>query len=396
MKRRRFLHQAAAIGGGLALARAGLAQSGVSAPAPEMAYDTLHVAPRDAAPTDSSAATPEPAVTIAAGGDVVLGYNLQDHFDRELEAGAAPEALHALYFAGVRRLLEPADLAIVNLECPFTGRGVKLVKNFNFRARPELVEILKRGSVDVVTIANNHTMDWGVEGLDDTLATLDGAGIACFGAGHDLAAARAPLIVERNGLRIGFLGYYFQSKKNMLEPEAMYALPHRPGVAGCYVDLACMKRMVREDVAALVPRVDAAIPFFHWGKEGSYAVQPYQRQLARLCVDLGCRAVLGAHPHRVQAIEVYRGAPIFYSLANFVYGGIKEPSDPLSFVARLRVTKAAATCDVVPIQITRWPEAPFQPFPLEGEALETELARLAGLSRAVGRTLPQLAGIAAR
>jgi poly-gamma-glutamate synthesis protein (capsule biosynthesis protein) len=396
MKRRTFLKRAAALGGGMVLAPAALAQQGVSTPAPEAAYDTLRLAPAEIAPTDSSVAAGEPGVTIAAGGDVVLGYNLQDHVDRELAAGTPREALWPLYFAGVRALLEPADLAIVNLECPFTERGVKLEKNFNFRARPELVEILKRGGVDVVTIANNHTMDWGVEGLDDTIATLDGAGIGRFGAGHDLDAARRPLIVERNGLRIGFLGYYYQSRRNMIEPGAMYALANRPGVAGCFVDLGCMKAMVREDVRALVPQVDAAIPFFHWGKEGSYRVQPYQRELAHLCVDLGCRAVLGAHPHRVQAIEVYRGAPIVHSLANFVYGGIKEPQDPLSFVARLRVTTSAVHCAVTPIQTTRWPEAPFQPFPLEGPLREQSLARLAELSRALGGTIPQLAALAAR
>lgn len=395
MKRRAFLKRAAAIGGGLAIAPAALAQSGVSAPAPEAAYDTLRLGAIESAPTDSTDAG-GPAVTIAAGGDVVLGHNLQDHVDRELAAGRARDELWPLYFAGIRHLLEPADLAIVNLECPFTERGVKLPKNFNFRARPELAEILKRGGIDVVTLANNHTMDWGVPGLDDTIATLDAAGIGRFGAGHDLAAARAPWIVERNGLRIGFLGYYYQSRKNMIEPAAMYALARRPGVAGCYVDLGCMKRMVREDVAALAPRVDAVIPFFHWGKEGSYRAQPYQRELAHLCIDLGCRAVLGCHPHRVQAIEVYKGAPIVHSLANFVYGGIKEPQDPLSFVALLKVTKAAATCHVAPIQITRWPEAPFQPFPLEGALREQALARIAELSRALGGTTPQLAGVAPR
>uniref|UniRef100_A0A832MIY6 CapA family protein n=1 Tax=Eiseniibacteriota bacterium TaxID=2212470 RepID=A0A832MIY6_UNCEI len=394
MKRRTFLRRAAALGGGLALARAALARQGVGAPAPETAYDTLRVAPREGAPTDSAAARVEPAVTLAAGGDVVLGYNLQDHVDRELAAGVPREELFARYFAGVRHLTAAADLAVVNLECPFTERGVRLEKNFNFRARPELVEILKLGGVDVVSLANNHTMDWGVEGLEDTLATLNAAGIGRFGAGRDLAAARAPLVMERNGLRIGFLGYYFQSRRNMIEPEAMYARADRPGVAGCYVDLACVKRMVREDVEALVPRVDAVIPFFHWGKEGSYVAQPYQRELAHLCVDLGCRAVLGAHPHRVQGIEVRRGAPIVHSLANLVYGGIKDPQDPLSFVARLRVTRSAVDCEVVPIRITRWPEAPFQPFPLDGALRELALARMAELSRALGATTPQLAQVA--
>src|SRR5206468_5610123 len=141
----------------------------------------------------------------------------QTHFEAQLLAGATKEQLWPLYFAGVRPLLEEADLALVNLECPFTERGDKLTKRFNFRARPELIEILKAGSVDVVTLANNHQMDYGAVGLDDTLATLDAASIARFGAGADLAAARRPAVLERGGMTVGFLGYYFQSAANMLE-----------------------------------------------------------------------------------------------------------------------------------------------------------------------------------
>ena len=332
-----------------------------------------------------------PSVIIAAGGDTVLGFNLQSHFDAQLEAGTSREQLWPLYFAGVKAMLDSADLALVNLECPFTERGVKLVKNFNFQARSELVEILKAGSIDLVTLANNHTMDYGSVGLEDTITTLKSAGIAYFGAGENLARARAPAILEAQGLRIGFLGYYFQTAADMLEPRSLHATTTSPGVAGCYVDTDCIAQQVTDDVRRLVPEVDAAIVYFHWGKENSTEVRDYQVTLAHLCIDLGCKAVLGAHPHRFQGVELYRNAPIFYSLGNFVYGGRKDPQDTFSAIALLHLRKdAPIAATVVPIQVTRWPEAPFQPFVLANNARDEGLVRIAALSAGFPATLPML------
>lgn len=381
MNRREFMLRLAALVAGIGVARAARGQGPVPAPV-------------DSAKADSTQAPPSvqelPPITIAAGGDVVLGYNLQNHFDEQVAAGMTKEQLWPLYFAGTKPILEAADIAIVNLECPFTERGKKLKKNFNFRARPELVRILKEGSVDVVTMANNHGMDYGKTGLKDTMETLDEAGILRFGAGTNLAKARQPLIVEHDGIKVGFLGYYFQADPDMLEPEEVYATKKHAGISGCYKDRECIKALVEEDVKALVPQVDAVIPFFHWGKEGSYEVRDYQMELAHLCVDLGARAVLGAHPHRVQGVEVYKDVPIFYSLGNYVYGGIKEPSDTLTMLARIKIGHTIEA-EIIPVQFTRWPEAPFQPFVLEGTARDDAMKRIAEYSRSFVTPLPQLA-----
>ena len=380
MRRREFLARFAALA-------AWIATGCARAPAPPPAST--------AAPT----APPEPSgavLRLAAAGDTTLGYNLEAHFDAQLAVGVPIESLLPLYFAGVRPVLAAADLAVVNLECPFTARGTKLQKNFNFRARPERVKILEEGAVGAVSLGNNHLMDYGGEGVVDTVETLNAAGIGHFGAGRNLAEARVPLIVERGGVRLGVLGYYFQADPDMFEPRGIYATPLSAGVAGCYMDLDCIERQLREDIHAAVERVDALIPFFHWGHEGSTEVRPYQVELAHLAVNLGCRAVLGAHPHRLQGVEVHRGAPIFYSLGNFVYGGNKDPKDKLSAIARLTIPKRGPVeADLVPIQITRWPEAPFQPFLLEGDEKSAALTHIADLSRGFGATLPQLAAAAA-
>ena len=349
---------------------------------------------RDSAAADTSAILPPPGAgaLVAVAGDTTLGFNLEADYDQRAATGVPPELIDTIYFSGIKPIFDWADLALVNLECPFTARGTPLEKNFNFRARPELVELLKEGQVGAVTLANNHLMDYGEIGVSDTITTLDRAGILHFGAAGNLTAARSPLITERAGVRLGFLGYYFQDARDMLEPSALYATDHSAGVAGCYTDLACMTRMLEQDMAALAPRVDAAIPFFHWGHEGSNEVRDYQIQLAHRAVELGARAVLGAHPHRFQGVEVYHGAPIFYSLGNFVFGGNKDPKDKLSAIARLCVPpRGPVTADLVPIQITRWPEAPFQPFPLETEEKAAALAYLADRSRDFAATLPQLA-----
>jgi len=391
MNRRVFLRSATALAA-LAAARLGRASDlSSAAPADTSCGKGAAFAPGAADSLAAGART----ITLVAGGDTTLGYNLEAHFDQQLAAGVPKDKLWPLYFAGVRPTLAAADIAIVNLECPFTKRGVKLQKNFNFRARPELVRILEKGSVDVVTLANNHLSDWGRDGVKDTIHTLDHAGIAHFGAGMSLEHARRPAILERDGVKVGFLGYYFQAEPDMLEPEAVYAAEDRAGVAGCYKDLACMRAQVTEDVTALAPRVDHVIPFFHWGHEGSYELRDYQIELAHLCVDLGARAVLGAHPHRVQGVEVYRDAPIFYSLGNFVYGGIKEPSDTLAILARLRLSSAGVGAEVIPVEFTHWPDRAFQPVMLEGQPKWDALTRIAGYSRDLHCTLAQLEPIRA-
>jgi poly-gamma-glutamate synthesis protein (capsule biosynthesis protein) len=392
MNRRKFLRRTGVTIAGLAAPRwlhAQARDSALSIPAPPAAFDTLrHQIP--AAPSDTLGVT-GPAITLAVGGDTTLAYNLQNHFDEQLAAGRPRDELVPLYFAGIRGEMEAADLAVVNLECALTERGKKVKKNFNFRGRREMVDLLTAGSVDVVTCANNHMRDYGDTGVRDTLETLDRAGVAHFGAGRNLEEARRPLILERNGLRIGFLGWYFQIAEDMFEPKDVFATRKRAGPAGVYVDLDAFRAMVEEDVRALVPQVDLAVPYFHWGKEGVTDIRPYQIELAHRCVDLGCRAVLGAHPHRFQGVEVYRDAPICYSLGNFVYGGIKEPKDTLSAIVRLRLPKMGpASCDLVPVRYQNWEQAPFQPAVLRDAEREEALREIARRSATLAATIPQL------
>src|SRR3990167_7665565 len=228
-----------------------------------------------------SAAPPE--VTVLVSGDVTLGYHYEEYVDEQVKKGKPKDERLGWGFARVLSLTSRADLFVVNLECPFTERGEKIAKNFNFRAKPELVAALVSGGVDVVSLANNHMIDYGPEGLFDTVSTLDTHGIVHFGAARTLAEARMPAIVEKNGVTIAFLGYFFLGDRN-IEPSQVIATEGQPGVAGHFSDTAALVAMVDADVRAAKLKADHVIPFFHWGRESKGKPEPYQVEVAHKAI----------------------------------------------------------------------------------------------------------------
>ncbi len=333
-----------------------------------------------------------PVVSLLFGGDVTLGFHYEEYFDEQVKKGRSRDEMFAHGFLKVRPLAEKADLFIVNLECPFTLEGEKIPKNFNFRARPEFVASLQAGSVDVVSLANNHLMDYGAGGLTDTQGTLDAAKIVHFGAGATLKASRAPAIVTVKGVRLAFLGYFFLGDRN-IEPKEVIATESTPGVAGHHTDLELMKTWVVEDIKAARTKADLVIPFFHWGREGKTSPEPYQLELAHVAIDAGAAAVIGSHPHVLQGIELYNGRPIIYSLGNFVFGGNWDPRDKRTAMVKMEVdARGVRKTTVIPAFSDKFPEVPIQPYPAEGDAAEAVLNHLAEISKQFKTTLPQLKG----
>ncbi len=329
-------------------------------------------------------------VSVLVAGDVTLGYHYEEYVDEQVKKGKPRDEMLAWGFASVRDLTTKADLFVVNLECPFTEHGEKIAKNFNFRARPELVAALVAGGVDVVSLANNHMLDYGPEGLFDTLNTLDTHHVVHFGAGRSLVEARAPAIVEKKGVTIAFLGYFFLGDRN-IEPAEVIATGDQPGVAGHFSDTAALKAMLEADIRAAKQKADHVIPFFHWGRESKGQPEAYQVEVGHYAVELGASAVLGSHPHVLQGIEVYRGAPIVYSLGNFVFGGNWDPKDKRTALVELKLTKAAVKAvRVIPATSDAFPEVPVQPSLAQGEKADAVLSHLAGLSKAFPATIPQL------
>lgn len=331
-------------------------------------------------------------LTMVIGGDVTLGFHYEEYVDDQIAKGKTRDEMLGYGFDRIRPALDGGDLFVVNLECPFTARGDKIEKNFNFRARPELVATLLNAGVGAVSLANNHMMDYGPVGLADTLATLDTAKIPHFGAGRTLAEARQPAIVTVKGVRIAFLGYFFLGDHN-IEPPEVIATESTPGVAGHHDNADVMEKMLREDIALARPRADLVIPFFHWGKEGEHEPQPYQQRLAHAAIEAGAAAVFGSHPHVLQGMELFHGGPVLYSMGNFVFGGNWNPRVKESAIVRLRMSSAGYLgSEIIPIQTDLYPERPAQPFLLEGDAGTVVLQHLAEYSKAFAQPLPGLPG----
>lgn len=242
-------------------------------------------------------------ITISAAGDVTLGRDLnfgwEKTFDHELELQNGD---FSYFFRNVKDIFEADDLTIVNLETTLTTANKAAEKKFRFKADPSYVEILKEGSIEAVSIANNHTLDYLEKGYKDTLATLKEAEVGYFGYEHRY-------ITEIRGIKIGVLGFVCWEVKDKQKEEIKNAIAK-----------------LKEDGADLV------IVMFHWGIERDYWPNNVQKKLSRFAIDNGADLVLGAHPHVVQGIEEYKGKQIVYSLGNFCFGGNKNPKDKDTFV----------------------------------------------------------------
>lgn len=262
------------------------------------------------------AARAEPVKLIFVG-DIML----DDGPGQAIAAGRDPLAPFA-------PLLADADYRIGNLECPIATTGQPLEsKIFSFRAHPRVLAVL-RGRFDALAVANNHSGDYGPAAFLETLDHLDRAGIASFGGGRDLAAAHAPLWIEKHGLRIAVLAY------NEFKPRSFEAGPHWPGIAWSEDS-----HVVADIRAARAAGADVVIPFMHWGWEREPEPTARQRQLARLMIDAGADAVVGGHPHVTQGTETWRGRPIIYSLGNFVFDGFDLPAARIGWLLRMTVDR---------------------------------------------------------
>lgn len=223
--------------------------------------------------------------------------------------------------------LDQADVRVANLECVIASSGKAVDKPWTFRVDPRVLPLLKR-HVDVVSVANNHSGDFGRAAFAEMLGRLERAGLPYFGGGHNLREAHRPLIVERKGIKIALLGY------DEFFPRAFEAGYDYAGIAWSEDE------QVAYDIRQARQQADIVIPFMHWGQEHEPRANSRQRQLARLMIDAGADAVVGTHPHVVQDTEVYNGKPIIYSLGNFVFDGFSSADNNTGWVLWLDVTRS--------------------------------------------------------
>lgn len=263
---------------------------------------------------ETVASPPPPELALVAGGDVMLSVNRA--------SGIAMAKYGYEYpFEGIKEKLAAGDITFVNLENPISTKGSKLPgKGITFRSDPIVIESLKYAGIDVVSLANNHILDYDDPALLETLSLLDEAGIKRVGAGKDLAEARSPAILDNNGLKVAFLAYSEMADIffSYSYKKVFAAADDRAGVAPFDLDL------ILEDVKTVRPKADIVVVSLHWGVEDSNDTTPEQREMAHQIIDAGADAILGHHPHVLQGVEVYKGKPIAYSLGNLVYDQLNE------------------------------------------------------------------------
>ncbi|MFH1211095.1 MAG: CapA family protein [archaeon] len=296
--------------------------------------------------TEVSNSNMNKAVTITAVGDVTLA----GHFNKKMEE--LKKNAYSYPFSQVKKHLEDS-ITIANLETALTEHEGKTPKKFNFKGKPEYTKCLTAGSIEIVNIANNHSFDYGEKGLEDTIKALERENIAYCGGGLNIEKAREPKIVEKDGIKIAFLGYAQVGRE-------FKARENKPGIAPGIEDY------VKEDVRKAKEKSDIVVVSFHYGVELAEKPNEQQKKISRTAIDSGADIVLGHHPHVVQGIEKYKQGIIFYSLGNFCFGGNSNPTDKDSFIAKIKVNKyGIQELDIIPVK-TSSGKNNFQPYEAEG------------------------------
>lgn len=239
-------------------------------------------------------------VTIDAVGDITFGE----------QVGPALGRYGAAYpWTYVAPTLRSADVTVGNLETAVSTRGIAAVKEYTFRGPPNALRPLRGvAGFDVLTLANNHTVDFGRDALLDTVRAVHAAGIRTIGAGANDLQARRPVILQAGGLTIAFLGY------SDVNPAGFNATSSEPGTAKADAGA------IAADVRAALRRADVAVCFFHWGVELHPEPDARQQLLAAACLNAGAKLVLGAHPHVLGGLATpTHSALVAWTLGNFVF-----------------------------------------------------------------------------
>lgn len=291
-------------------------------------------------------------VTISAAGDVTLGdlygstyeWSLGEMYDL-----TSP----AYFFESVKPVFEADDMTIVNFEGVLTLTDERVEKKYNMKGKPEYIHILTEGDIEAVSFANNHRLDYGQQGCDDTIEAFESEGIAYA---YDSVVG----YYEVKGITIGFISFneVYDGKK--------------------------VETFITEGIETLkAAEVDLILACCHWGSELHNYPEDYQKELARMCVDLGADLVIGHHPHVIQGIDVYNGTYIVYSLGNFCFGGNKNPKDKDSMIFQQTFTFVDGVKQedddirVIPVHISsRQNRNDYQPTLVTGSEAEKIIDRV--------------------
>ena len=312
-----------------------------------------------------AAEQPPPEITISLVGDVLLAAGVEKYIQSQG---------HDYPWQEVRPILAGSDFVLGNLECAVATGGEPMEdKQYTFRAHPGVLAGAARTGVNILTLANNHILDFGRQALLETTANLDNYGIKHTGAGINLEQATRPVIIEKNGVRLGVLAY------TMIFPEGWWvAGPSNPGIASGH-DLNGMIAGVK----ALRSQVDLLVVSIHWGDELADYPRPQEQILAYKLVDAGTDIVFGHHPHVLQGLEYYNGGLVAYSAGNFIFTTSRDMRARQGMILQVQagregVLEAVVVPTLVDAGLVRV---------LRGEDREQVLRRLENLSSPFGTVI---------
>lgn len=293
-------------------------------------------------------------ITVSAAGDATLGtHQDQDYWNSFRQAYDQAED-ESYFFANVYDIFSEDDITLVNLEGPLTfAQEAREGQIFSIKGDPEYVNILTAGSVEAVSMGNNHTLDYLQQGRDDTIQALEEAGVI-------YACEKTVGIYETKGIRIGMISVNEVSQGYLVEDTI------QKGIAG-----------LQEE------GVDLIFVSCHWGVEGDYYPEDYQKILGEKCIDWGADLVIGHHPHVLQGVDEYKGKFIIYSLGNFCFGANRNPPDKDSMIFQQTFTfidgekQEDQEIRVIPCSVSSVSERNnFQPTPSEGEEKARIISRI--------------------
>jgi poly-gamma-glutamate capsule biosynthesis protein CapA/YwtB (metallophosphatase superfamily) len=307
-------------------------------------------------------------VTITAMGDIIPGRTVAKMM--ALKGVGYP-------FSKMAPIVKGADIVYADLEAPLSDRVKPPHKGMAFIAPSSTVEGLKMLGINVVSLANNHSTNFGLNTFTDTLTLLKNSGIAYAGGGANLTEARAPAVVEAGGTSFAFLDY------NAVI-GSLNATPTRAGVSWIRMkpwakDSADDMALVRAAVQQAKSQGHFVVACFHWSEEYKHQPSVSERNMAHLACDAGADLVIGSHPHCIQSIEIYNGKLIAYSLGNFIFDQMQHDYTREGVVMKCRYNGSVLTgLEFIPYVIQDWCQ-PVVAAGSSGQKILSELLSISGI-----------------
>ncbi len=301
-------------------------EQGEASETPDIAQTALESNDGNGADQEDSEPEP-PELRFVAVGDIMLGRGVAYWIEKK--------GSYEMAFEKVKSNLNVGDVVFGNLENPLTSSTKGLDKNNKIvlKAKPEAISAMTSVGFNLVSLSNNHIMDYYEKGLFDTMELLDQNGIVYAGGGRNFDEARKLAVIEKNGLKIGLLAYTDMAEITFAgDPYLSFAAgPEKSGVVPRKYET------IQEDIKKAREQVDLLAVSLHWGVEESFNITPDQVEFAHKLINDGADIILGHHPHQFQGIEIYNGKPILYSMGNIIFDQ-NEHENMESFIVDMKYT----------------------------------------------------------